>query len=167
MLVGYYDGSSLLIVANIRAGLTPNVKAEVAGRFTGLESDRCPFANLPEPKHARRGLALTADAMKECRWLKPQLVAQVEFTEWTSNGHLRHARFVALREDKDPREVTRESADPVKGLAIRFSSSPSEASAGAERVSGVESAAPERRQRARRRFRAASSRAHRRRRQGG
>jgi bifunctional non-homologous end joining protein LigD len=46
--------------------------------------------------------------MKNCVWLKPQLVAQVEFAEWTPEDHLRHARFVGLREDKDSREVTRE-----------------------------------------------------------
>ena len=60
--------------------------------------------HLPEPKHARRGLALTAEAMKQCRWLEPKLVAHVEFTEWTANGHLRHARFVAPRDDKEPRK---------------------------------------------------------------
>jgi bifunctional non-homologous end joining protein LigD len=49
--------------------------------------------------------------MKECRWLKPKLVAQVEFTEWTTGNHLRHAKFVALREDKNPREVTKETAE--------------------------------------------------------
>ncbi len=43
-----------------------------------------------------------------CRWLKPELVALVEFTEWTPGNHLRHSRFVGLREDKDPREVVRE-----------------------------------------------------------
>jgi len=40
--------------------------------------------------------------MKECRWLKSQLVAQIEFTEWTPDGHLRHARFAGLRSDKEP-----------------------------------------------------------------
>ena len=68
----------------------------------------CPFANLPEPKNARRGEALTAKVMKKCRWLKPKLVAQVEFTEWTEADRLRHSRFAGLREDKDPREVVRE-----------------------------------------------------------
>src|SRR5687767_1147200 len=47
--------------------------------------------------------------MKNCVWLKPQLVAQIEFTEWTPDGHLRHSKFVGLRDDKDPREVVRES----------------------------------------------------------
>jgi ATP-dependent DNA ligase len=40
--------------------------------------------------------------------LKPELVAQVEFTEWTPDGHLRHSRFVGLRDDKDPGEVVRD-----------------------------------------------------------
>jgi ATP-dependent DNA ligase len=63
---------------------------------------------LPEPKGARRGEALTPEVMKKCRWLKPVLVAQTEFTEWTDANHLRHSRFVGLRDDKDAREVSRE-----------------------------------------------------------
>jgi bifunctional non-homologous end joining protein LigD len=54
--------------------------------------------------------ALTAEQMKECRWLKPQLVTQIEFTEWTPDGHLRHSRFAGLREDKKASEVVREAA---------------------------------------------------------
>lgn len=38
--------------------------------------------------------------MAECRWLKPVLVGQFEFVEWTPDGHLRHSRFIALRKDK-------------------------------------------------------------------
>jgi bifunctional non-homologous end joining protein LigD len=49
------------------------------------------------------------EVMKKCRWLKPVLVAQVEFTEMTSAGYLRHSRFVALRDDKPAPEVVRES----------------------------------------------------------
>ncbi|HEY3196903.1 MAG TPA: non-homologous end-joining DNA ligase [Nitrospirales bacterium] len=109
LLVGYYDEGKLLFVGKIRNGFVPHLRAQVFQRFKGLESPVCPFANLPEPKTARRGIALTADAMKECRWLKPKLVAQVEFTEWTENNHLRHAKFVGLRDDKDAREVTREA----------------------------------------------------------
>ena len=45
--------------------------------------------------------------MAECRWLKPVLVAEVEFLEWTSDNHLRHSRFVALRDDKRAKDVTR------------------------------------------------------------
>jgi ATP-dependent DNA ligase len=46
--------------------------------------------------------------MKDCRWLKPLLVGQFEFTEWMPDDHLRHSRFIALRDDKKPKEVVRE-----------------------------------------------------------
>lgn len=46
--------------------------------------------------------------MPDCRWRDPRLVGQFEFLEWTGKGHLRHTRFVALREDTDPRSVVRE-----------------------------------------------------------
>ncbi|WP_447985710.1 non-homologous end-joining DNA ligase [Nitrospira sp. Nam74] len=110
LLVGYYEKDRLLFVGNIRNGFVPSVKADLAKRFKRLDTAVCPFANLPEPKNARRGMALTADVMKTCRWLKPELVAQVEFAEWTENNHLRHSRFVGLRDDKDPLSVIREGA---------------------------------------------------------
>ena len=85
----------------------PQVPREVEGRFKGLQIETCPFANLPEKK--RTMWALTKEEMKNCVWLRPELVAQIEFTEWTPDGHLRHSRFVGLRNDKDAREVGRES----------------------------------------------------------
>jgi bifunctional non-homologous end joining protein LigD len=78
----------------------------VAKHFQGLEIDNCPFVNLPERKRTLH--SLTREEMKNCVWLKPLLVAQIEFVEWTPDGHLRHAKFVGLREDKEPREVVRE-----------------------------------------------------------
>jgi ATP-dependent DNA ligase len=45
--------------------------------------------------------------MKECRWLRPVLVAQVEFVEWTPDNHLRHSRFIALREDREAVAIRR------------------------------------------------------------
>jgi bifunctional non-homologous end joining protein LigD len=47
--------------------------------------------------------------MRLCTWLKPKLVGQIRFNEWTSDGGLRQPVFLGLREDKDPAEVTRES----------------------------------------------------------
>jgi len=46
--------------------------------------------------------------MAECVWIKPMLVAHVEFVEWTADNHLRHSTFVALREDKQARDVIRD-----------------------------------------------------------
>jgi ATP-dependent DNA ligase len=87
----------------------PLVRQEVSRKFKGLETDTCPFANLPEKK--RTQWALTKEEMKNCRWLRPELVAQIEFGEWTPDGHLRHSKFIGLREDKDPRDVVRETVD--------------------------------------------------------
>src|SRR5262247_2543812 len=57
-------------------------------------------------RNKRTQWALTKEEMKNCVWLKPELVVQIEFAEWTPDGHLRHSKFVGLREDKDPGEVT-------------------------------------------------------------
>src|SRR5262245_1792084 len=107
LVLGYYESERLLYAAKVRNGFVPLVRREVASRFNGLETDTCPFANLPEKK--RTQWALTKEEMKNCVWLKPELVAQIEFTEWTPDGHLRHSRFVGLRADKEAREVVRES----------------------------------------------------------
>jgi bifunctional non-homologous end joining protein LigD len=76
-------------------------------RLKDLEIDTCPSANLPEKK--RTQWALTNEEMKKCVWLRPEVVAQIEFNEWTPDGHLRHSTFIGLREDKDPKEVVREA----------------------------------------------------------
>jgi DNA ligase D-like protein (predicted ligase) len=107
LIVGYYEGDKLYYVAKVRNGFVPQLRRDVAQKFKGLGLDACPFANLPEKK--RTQWALTAEGMKECRWLRPELVAQIEFTEWTPDDHLRHSRFVGLREDKTAHEVAREA----------------------------------------------------------
>src|SRR5262245_41467572 len=109
LIVGYYEGDKLIYVAKVRNGFVPQVRRDVARRFKGLEISVCPFANLPEKK--RTMWALTKEEMKNCVWLRPELVAQIEFAEWTPDGHLRHSKFIGLREDKDPKEVMRESVD--------------------------------------------------------
>jgi DNA ligase D-like protein (predicted ligase) len=106
LIVGYYEGSKLYYTAKVRNGFVPLVRRDVYRKFKGLEIDACPFANLPEKK--RTMWALTREEMKNCRWLRPELVAQIEFAEWTPDGHLRHSKFVGLREDKDAWAVRRE-----------------------------------------------------------
>jgi len=64
--------------------------------------------NLPEKGRSRWGEGLTADDMKKCVWLRPEIVAQIEFLEWTESDHLRHSKFAGLHEDKDPKKVTKE-----------------------------------------------------------
>ncbi len=107
LIIGYYEGDKLMYTAKVRNGFVPHLRREVSRKLHGLETRVCPFANLPERK--RTQWALTREEMKNCVWLQPELVAQIEFTEWTPDGHLRHAKFIALREDKEPRKVVRES----------------------------------------------------------
>jgi ATP-dependent DNA ligase len=108
MIFGYYDSGKLIYAGRTRNGFIASSREKVFKRFKGLEVDRCPFANLPEAKAGRWGVGLTAEKMKECRWLKPVLIGQFEFVEWTADGHLRHSRFMGLREDKEPGHVGRE-----------------------------------------------------------
>lgn len=108
LLVGYYEGKDLIFIAKIRNGFTPMLRRKVAEKFAGLRTSECPFANLPERANARRGEAITAEVMKKIQWLRPKLVAQIEFTDWTTGNHLRHSEFVALRDDKKASEVGKE-----------------------------------------------------------
>src|SRR5581483_8202038 len=59
--------------------------------------------------------AAGAPRMRDATWVEPKLVAQVQFTEWTGDGKLRHPSFQGLRDDKKPEEVVREKATPIKG----------------------------------------------------
>jgi bifunctional non-homologous end joining protein LigD len=108
VVIGYYEGSKLMYAARTRNGFTPASRAELFKKLKPLEISGCPFANLPEKKAGRWGVGLTATKMAECRWLKPQLIGQFEFVEWTEDAHLRHSRFIALRDDKKAKDVKRE-----------------------------------------------------------
>jgi ATP-dependent DNA ligase len=97
IVVGFYRGKELIYAARVRAGFVPLTRREVFSKLKPLESERCPFANLPETTAGRGGQGLTAENMQECVWVEPKLIAEVEFREWTDANHLRHAAFVSLR----------------------------------------------------------------------
>jgi DNA ligase D-like protein (predicted ligase) len=109
LIVGFYVGKELRFAAKVRAGFVPATRRQVFAAIKSLKSAKCPFTNLPEVGGGRWGEGLTAEKMKGCVWLKPEAVARIEFREWTGAEHLRHTKFVALREDKDPRKVVRET----------------------------------------------------------
>lgn len=108
LIFGYYSNGKLQYVARTRNGFTPTTRYQIYKRLKPLEIQQCPFANLPEARSGRWGAGLTAAKMKECRWVKPVLVGQFEFTEWTPDNHLRHSRFLTLRDDKNPASVGRD-----------------------------------------------------------
>jgi ATP-dependent DNA ligase len=109
LIVGFYRGKDLIYAARVRAGLVPATRRDVYERIRQLKTSKCPFMNLPEPTAGRWRQGLTAEKMKECVWVRPEVVAQIQFLEWTGAAHLRHTKFVGLRDDKDPSKVVRET----------------------------------------------------------
>lgn len=109
LVVGYYDGSKRLLSAGkVRSGFTPRSRALLFDRLRPLAVARCPFANLPTSKSSHWGEGITAEEMALITWVKPAVVVEVAFTEWTRDGSLRHAAFVGTRDDKHAREVLRD-----------------------------------------------------------
>ncbi len=110
LLVGYHEGGKLRFASKVGSGYTQATLRELHKKFQPFRRAACPFVNLPTKRPGKFGQGVTASEMKRCTWLDPKVVAQVRFTEWTSDAGLRHPVFVGLREDKRPEEVTREIA---------------------------------------------------------
>jgi bifunctional non-homologous end joining protein LigD len=100
LIVGCYEGSKLKYVAKVRAGFVPHMRCALYPLLHEFRTEKCPFTDLPEKR--RTLYSLTRDEMQKCQWLKPLVVAQIEFAQWTPDGHLRHASFAGLRTDKEP-----------------------------------------------------------------
>ena len=109
LLVGYYDGNQFRFGGKVRAGFTPHLRREVFESLKLLQVTKCPFADLPNSKASHWGGGVTAEQMAEMTWVRPKLVAQIRFVEWTNDGHLRHAAFLGLRSDKRASEIRRET----------------------------------------------------------
>lgn len=109
LLVGYFDNRKLLYAGKVGTGFDARLLRSLHTEFSRRTLPSCPFANLPLARRSRFGAGMTAAAMRKVTWLKPELVCQVRFTEWTDDGMLRHPVFLGLRADKDAREVVRET----------------------------------------------------------
>ena len=107
LLVGYYEGKALRFAGKVRAGFTPHLRREVFEALKPLQTATCPFVDLPNSKTSHWGGGVTAEQMAEMVWVKPKLVAQIRFVEFTSDGHLRHAAFLGLRVDKRANTIRR------------------------------------------------------------
>lgn len=94
LLVGYYEGGELRYAGKVGTGFSERTLADLGGRLEALEVPESPFADAGLPR--------------EARWVKPRLVGQFAFGEWTRDGKLRHPRYLGLRDDKRAAEVVRE-----------------------------------------------------------
>ena len=126
--VGYYENGQLMFAGKVRGGFNPRLRTELLKamkplaslgstprppRLRGKSAAACPFSNLPTTKTGHWGEGMTAEQMAEIQWLEPNLVCQVKFTEWTHDGHLRHADYLGLRNDKSATEVIREQPSQI------------------------------------------------------
>jgi bifunctional non-homologous end joining protein LigD len=96
LLLGYYEGGHLRYAGKVGTGFDTALLRELTTRLTALEQKISPFA--------------TAVKENGSHWVQPELVAQIDFSEWTGDGKLRHPRFMGLREDKKAADVVREQA---------------------------------------------------------
>lgn len=108
IVVGYYENKKLRFAARVRAGFTAAQRAALFELLHPLRTDTCPFTDLPSSRTGHWGEGVTVEDMKKLRWVKPKLVAEIAFTEWTRDGNLRHSAFIGMRTDKDARTVVRE-----------------------------------------------------------
>jgi DNA ligase D-like protein (predicted ligase) len=97
LLVGYYEGPDLVYAGKVGTGFSTSTLESLGTRLAALEQKESPFAPgsvKPVPKGVH--------------WVRPELVAEIGFAEWTRDGRLRQPRYMGLRDDKPAREVVRE-----------------------------------------------------------
>ena len=96
LLLGVYEGQDLIYVGHTGTGFNERELARVIKLLKPLETEDCPFKNKPKTN-------------ERPHWVRPELVAQIKFTEWTADAKLRHPVYLGLRDDKTPGDVRRET----------------------------------------------------------
>lgn len=112
ILVGYFQKEKLIYAGKVGTGFSHSVLQSLHALFLKRTRSTCPFVNLPMTGRRRFGTAMSAAEMEKVTWLRPDLVAQIGFAEWTDDGLLRQPVFFGLRKDKRATAVRRE-AGPV------------------------------------------------------
>src|SRR5262249_35982877 len=110
LLLGVYEGSDLIYIGHTGTGFNERELARVMALLKPLETSACPFKVLPKTN-------------ERPHWVRPQLVAQIKFTEWTADAKLRHPVYLGLRDDKKATEVHREETGSVQRSAFKVQGS--------------------------------------------
>jgi DNA ligase D-like protein (predicted ligase) len=98
LLLGYYENDDFVYAGKVGTGFDTGLLRELRGRLDAIE--------IPKPAFT---IAVGLPRLR-AHWVRPEIVVQVAFIEWTVHRKLRHARFLGFREDKSAREVVRETA---------------------------------------------------------
>jgi bifunctional non-homologous end joining protein LigD len=104
--VGFYEDDQLVYAGKVGSGFSERLLKDLLQRLEARKRQSCPFASVP------------AEMKRGAHWVEPDLVAQVEFTQWTDEGRMRQPVFLGLREDRDPRHVVRERPGTVEGGGV-------------------------------------------------
>lgn len=115
LLVGYHEDGKLEYAGKVGTGFNERTLSSLFGQLKSLERDRSPFDGFPAKAKQLRGV----------HWVEPKLVGQIEFSNWTDDGMLRHPSFQGLREDKPARAVTRETPKALPAASTRHTKSKS------------------------------------------
>jgi bifunctional non-homologous end joining protein LigD len=106
LLLGVHEEDERLrYVGKVGTGFSAAAARALRKQLDGLVQERCPFSERPS-------------GVGQPQWVRPVLVAQVMFTEWTPDGRLRHPSFKGFREDADPRQIVREEPAPLRGESV-------------------------------------------------
>jgi len=97
LLVGYFDGADFVFAGKIGTGFDTKLLLDLRARLDRLETPKSPFTKAKGLPRLR------------AHWVRPEIVVQVAFIEWTVHGKLRHPRLLAVRFDKNPHDVVREA----------------------------------------------------------
>jgi bifunctional non-homologous end joining protein LigD len=108
LLVGVYEHGTLAFAGKVGTGFTQKTSRELRRALEGVEQKDCPF--VPRPP---------GSLGKNAHWVRPDLVAEVRFTEWTEDGKLRHPSFQGLRADKPATDVKRETPKALAATDVR------------------------------------------------
>ena len=96
LLVGYFEGDDFVFAGKVGTGFDTKLLLELRARLDALELSKPPFTKAVGLPRIR------------AHWVRPEIVVQVAFIEWTAHGKLRHSRLLGIRTDKTPRDVVRE-----------------------------------------------------------
>jgi len=99
LVLGVYEDDALIYAGRVGTGFDGDDRAQIGERLEALAVDACPLVKKPR-----------APGLTRVQWLRPELIAEIAFTEWTTDGRLRHPSFQGLRDDKAVTAVAREHA---------------------------------------------------------
>ncbi len=105
LILGVYENGDLVYIGHAGTGFTQQTLADLRSRLDGLTQENCPFKKRPK-------------ANAPVHWVRPQVVCEVSFGEWTRDGHMRHPVFLGLREAKDVSQVRGERPQPVDSSLV-------------------------------------------------